>query len=198
MPDIPNWTTLLIELAFAAGITYWLYRLQRKTEKLRDELLNEIQTVTKRTDSVTQQKATAERENKRFQCQRIIKSLHDIQEEEQSLKTHLTGYNVEEPTNEIKLFEIKLFGYSFENRANNSINIMYDAIGQLQVSLNDNPLRNDLLGYLRRFYVLPDRILKHNFPEQKHQREHLLSEIDEQTQKIEHFIERFKKEMDFS
>ena len=55
-----------------------------------------------------------------------------------------------------------------------------------------------LQDYLRAFYVLPERILKDNQPQQQHQRQYLLNFIDEQTGKIQEFINRFNKEMDSS
>jgi hypothetical protein len=82
--------------------------------------------------------------------------------------------------------------------AKRSVYNMNDAMGQLQNRLNDNSLRNDFLDYLRAFYVLPERILKDNQPQQEHRREYLLNFIDEQTGKIQEFINRFNKEMDSS
>jgi hypothetical protein len=82
--------------------------------------------------------------------------------------------------------------------AKRSVYNMNDAIGQLQSSLNDNSLRNDFLDYLRAFYVLPERILKDDMPKQEHQRQYLLNFIDEQTGKIQEFINRFNKEIDSS
>ncbi|MDW0213255.1 MAG: hypothetical protein QOA16_03605, partial [Nitrososphaeraceae archaeon] len=127
--------------------------------------------------------------------QRIIENLQGIQYVAQSLKTFLTQYKVGDITNEnLRL----IFAMGIDAPAKRSVYNMNDAISQLQNRLNDNSLRNDFLNYLGAFYVLSERILKDNQPQQEHQRQYLLNFIDEQTGKIQEFINRFNKEMDSS
>jgi hypothetical protein len=184
--DIPNWVTMVVEICIGFALAYAIYNLQSKHSK-------DMGKMTERIHELTQEKAKTEQEKKAFECQRIIKHLEGIQDAEQSLKTFLTNYKVGDLAKEnLRL----MFGMSFDGLAKSSIRYMYDAIGQLQSMLNDNSLRQDFLDYVGAFNVIPQRILIDNFPQQEQQRGSLLKTINEQTEKIQHFIERFKKEMD--
>lgn len=164
--DLTNFQTMTIEIliGIVLGIIFFVlqYRISDKVDKL------------------IQQKAKSERENKRSQCQRIIKSLQEIQDAEQTLKTYLTQYKVGDKTNETLRL---LFGMSLRSLADRSIYNMNYAIGQLQI-LNDDSLRKAFLDYLGAFNVLPNRILKDNMPQEEYQRKGLLSDIDKQTEKF--------------
>lgn len=121
------------------------------------ETTEEIQTVTKRTDSVTQKKARTEQENKVHQCKIIIEQLQGIQDAEQSLKTYLAGYKVGDPSD-----MLNLYGMSLDGLDNSSIYNMNDAIGQLQGRLNDNTLRKEFVDYLDWFRLVPKGFCKTN------------------------------------
>ena len=186
--ELSNLQTMIIEIFVGVCLAVIFFVLQHRTSKKVGEM-------TKTIAELTKQKATREQEKKKFECQRIIENLQGIQYVAQSLKTFLTQYQVGDITNEnLRL----IFGMGIDAPAKRSVYNMNDAIGQLQNRLNDNSLRNDFLDYLRAFYVLPERILKDNQPQQEHQRQYLLNFIDEQTEKIQEFINRFNKEMDSS
>jgi hypothetical protein len=130
----------------------------------------------------------AQQKNKVYQCQRIIYQLQNIENAEQDMKTYLTSYELGDPT-------LKIFAGSFSSNTNNSVQKMEDAMGQLQSGLIDNSLREQFLAYLGWFNALPKRILINNQPQQEHERKDLLDIIDKQMEKIQHFIERFRKEL---
>ena len=44
--DIPNWVTLVAELGFGGVITYIVYRLQSKTDKIRAAVTDQIKEYT--------------------------------------------------------------------------------------------------------------------------------------------------------
>jgi hypothetical protein len=180
-----------IGIAFTGIVAFWVYRLQNKTEKLHRSLLDQIRTKTKSIASITERKAILEQQNKAFECKRIIEQLQGIQNAEREFKSFLMEHN---PTNEtLKL----LFGPGLDALVNNSISIMKDAIGQLENKLKDTSLRGEFSKYIGQFNVLPKRILIDNMPqpEQKHQTGYLLDFVDDQMGKIQHFIERFNKEI---
>ena len=177
--ELSNFQTMIIEISIGGVLAVVFFWLQHRTSDKVNKLI--------------QQKASAERENKRFQCQKIIDNLQEIQDAEQNLKTYLNNYKVEDKTYETLRL---LFGMSFRSLADKSIYDMNYAVGQLQSRLNDHSLSKDFLDYLGAFNVLPDRILKNNMPQEGYQCKGLLSDIDKQTGKIKHFIERFKKETD--
>ncbi len=155
------------------------------------ETTEEIQTVTKRTDSVIQKKSRTEQENKVHQRKIIIEQLQGIQDAEQSLKTYLAGYKVGDPTD-----MLNLYGMSLDGLDNSRIYNMNDAIGQLQGRLNDNTLRKEFVDYLDWFRLDPKRILQdkpHGYIP-----DGLLHDIDEQMKKIQGFIDKFSKEMESS
>ena len=176
---------MAIELGIGIPIAIVLYRLQSKSS-------DRIEEMTRTVADLTKQKARTEQEKKAFECQRIIDHLQDIQNVEQDVKTYLTQYKLGDPT--LKIFVGKPFSFM----TNSNIRQMKDALGQLQSGLNDNSLREQFLDYLPQFNVVPKRILADNFPQQEQQRDYLLDFIDDQMKKIQAFIDRFNKEMDFS
>jgi hypothetical protein len=172
--DIPNWLTLAIELGIGIPIAIVIFRLQSKSS-------DKIEDMTKTIADLTKQRVTTEQLKKGFECRRIIDTLEGIQIVEWDLKTFFTGYKLGDPTDEkLRLF----YGIAFHATANQSIEIMKDAIGQLQDRLNDNSLRKVFSDYLGWFNVLPERILMQNMPQQEHQRDYLLHFIDDQMIKI--------------
>lgn len=190
IPDIPNWVTLLIELPFGVVIGYWLYRLQKKTDTLRDDVLNEIRTTTKRTDSVTQQKAVAEQSKKEFECLRIIGHLQGIQVVYEKLKEAVTNHKLGDPKNELLKFYVS---QTFHPISNYIIDEMKDAV---ENNLNDSSLRTEFLYFLGMFTALPELILEQNRPRNENDRTSLLILIDKQVAEIQKFDTRFCKELE--
>lgn len=183
--ELSNLQSMIIEIVIGGvvlgGFFFWL---QDRASKNTEKVINKIA-------ELTQQKATAEQKHKEFECKRIIEHLQGIEQTELGLKQYLENYKVGTPTTDLKFYA----RLSVQPITHN-INMMKDAMEQLQGKLNDDSLRHDFLNYVGAFNVLPKWILVDDVPQQEHQLQGLLDYADLQMKKIENFIERFKKEMD--
>jgi len=64
--DIPNWVTLIAELVFGAVIAIIVYRLQSKTDDLRDDVLEKIAEATQKIDDYVDEKRKLEEGRRTF------------------------------------------------------------------------------------------------------------------------------------
>jgi hypothetical protein len=171
-------------------ISLTVYKKQKKDGQ-------KLQTVVDSISLLTEQKAKAEQAKKTFECQRIIGLLQRIKDDEEGLKTFLTNFKIGDPKDESwKL----IFVLSFQDRVQNSVAGMNDAMGQLQGMPNDTTLRREFLNYLGWFRLIPKRILVDKMPQegQPHLLKGLIHDIDKQMEKIQTFIDKFNKEVDFN
>lgn len=101
--DIPEWLSLPIGAGFGILITVIVYRLQKRTEKIRDEVLDMIDEVIAKIDSNIEERKKLEEGTKKYYLDKIRKNLDDIKkrdEEALSMITKLknTGQNPDEAT----------------------------------------------------------------------------------------------------
>lgn len=182
-PHLTDFQIMIIEIGIGIAFAVALFALQIWMSRKVDKLI--------------EKKATLEKENKEFECKRIIEHLQEINEANQSLKTFLANYKVEDTDQEQENLRV-FHGLALEGVVMKSIWGMDDAIKQLQGNLNNKTLRLDFIKYIGAFRFLPDLILNYKMPQQgqKHQPDQLLEIIKEQNVKIEDFIKSFTQEMD--
>jgi Rad3-related DNA helicase len=101
--DIPEWLSLPIGAGFGILITVIVYRLQKRTEKIRDEVIDMIDEVIAKIDSYIQERKKLEEDTKKYYLDKIRKNLDDIKkrdEEALSMITKLknTGQNPDDAT----------------------------------------------------------------------------------------------------
>jgi hypothetical protein len=101
--DIPEWLSLPIGAGFGILITVIVYRLQKRTEKIRNEVLDMIDEVIIKIDSYIEGRKKLEEDTKKYYLDKIRKNLDDIKkrdEEALSIITKLkdTGENPDDGT----------------------------------------------------------------------------------------------------
>jgi hypothetical protein len=88
--DIPEWLSLPIGAGFGILITVIVYRLQKRTEKIRDEVLDMIDEVITKIDSYIQERKKLEEDTKKYYLEKIRKNLEDIKKRDEEALSMIT------------------------------------------------------------------------------------------------------------
>jgi hypothetical protein len=88
--DIPEWLSLPIGAGFGILITVIVYRLQKRTEKIRDEVLDMIDEVITKIDSYIQERKKLEEDTKTYYLEKIRKNLDDIKKRDEEALSMIT------------------------------------------------------------------------------------------------------------
>ena len=88
--DIPEWLSLPIGAGFGILITVIVYRLQKRTEKIRDEVLDMINEVTVKIDSYIEGRKKLEEDTKKYYLDKIRKNLDDIKKRDEEALSMIT------------------------------------------------------------------------------------------------------------
>jgi hypothetical protein len=88
--DIPEWLSLPIGLGFGILITVIVYRLQTRTEKIRDEVIDMIEEVTTKIDSYFEGRKKLEEDTKKYYTNKIRKNLEDIRKRDEEALSMIT------------------------------------------------------------------------------------------------------------
>jgi hypothetical protein len=83
--DIPNWATLVTELAFGTFIAIFVYKLQSKTENIRSAVTNQIK-------EYTEGKKKHDATRKKYYLDKIKDNLKYIKEQNQSAKNIINSF----------------------------------------------------------------------------------------------------------
>jgi hypothetical protein len=191
--DIPNWVSIIIELAIGIGIAIAVYRLQARTSKLAEELLSRISFMTSRVDSLLEQRRLDEQSKKAFECKRIIDHLVYIQKKELELKEYLIDYISGDTTNEQLQYFIK---QNFMPIAKYRIREIEDATRQLGDKLSDNKLRLDFLSYIEAFLNLSETVMVDGKRQNDDDLESFIISVNLQLRGVQEFLSRFRKEIE--
>jgi hypothetical protein len=191
--DIPNWVSIIIELAIGIGIAIAVYRLQARTSKLAEELLSRISFMTSRVDSLLEQRILDEQSKKAFECKRIIDHLVYIQKKELELKEYLIDYISGDTTNEQLQYFIK---QNFMPIAKYRIREIEDATRQLGDKLSDNKLRLDFLSYIEAFLNLSETVMVDGKRQNDDDLESFIISVNLQLRRVQEFLSRFRKEIE--
>jgi hypothetical protein len=191
--DIPNWVSIIIELAIGIGIAIAVYRLQARTSKLAEELLSRISFMTSRVDSLLEQRRLDEQSKKAFECKRIIDHLVYIQKKELELKEYLIDYISGDTTNEQLQYFIK---QNFMPIAKYRIREIEDATRQLGDKLSDNKLRLDFLSYIEAFLNLSETVMVDGKRQNDDDLESFIISVNLQLRRVQEFLSRFRKEIE--
>lgn len=81
--DIPEWLSLPIGAGFGILITVIVYRLQKRTEKIRDEVLDMIDEVIIKIDSYIEERKKLEEDTKKYYLDKIRENLEDIKKRDE-------------------------------------------------------------------------------------------------------------------
>ena len=81
--DIPEWLSLPIGAGFGILITVIVYRLQKRTEKIRDEVLDMIDEVIRKIDSYIEERKKLEEDTKKYYLDKIRENLEDIKKRDE-------------------------------------------------------------------------------------------------------------------
>ena len=88
--DIPEWLSLPIGAGFGILITVIIYRLQKRTEKIRDEVLDMIDEVIVKIDSYIEGRKKLEEDTKKYYLDKIRKILEDIKKRDEEALSMIT------------------------------------------------------------------------------------------------------------
>jgi hypothetical protein len=88
--DIPEWLSLPIGAGFGILITVIVYRLQKRTEKIRDEVLDMIDEVITKIDSYIQERKKLEEDTKKYYLEKIRENLEDIKKRDEKALSMIT------------------------------------------------------------------------------------------------------------
>lgn len=88
--DIPEWLSLPIGAGFGILITVIVYRLQKRTEKIRDEVLDMIDEVITKIDSYIQERKKLEEDTKKYYLEKIRENLEDIKKRDEEALNMIT------------------------------------------------------------------------------------------------------------
>jgi hypothetical protein len=83
--DIPNWVTLVAELGFGGVITYIVYRLQSKTDKIRAAVTDQIK-------EYTEGKKKHETTRKKYYLGKVNEDLKYIKEADNRARTIINTF----------------------------------------------------------------------------------------------------------
>lgn len=177
---------IVIGIALAVGFFVIQIKMSRRVNDMTEEI-----------HKFTIEKAELEQKYKTSQCQRIIEILKDIEGREKYVKESLERYQIGNSTNESSNVFMEATVHPFKY----NIQQMSNAMGQLQGRLNDLTFGEEFTEDLGLFNMLPKRILIDKIPQQaiqEHQVKGLIRDIDEQLEKTQAYISKFKKEMESS
>jgi hypothetical protein len=88
--DVPEWLSLPVGVGFGVLITVIVYRLQRRTEKIRDEVIDMIEEVTTKIDSYIEGRKKLEEDTKKYYLDKIRKNLEDIKKRNEEALSMIT------------------------------------------------------------------------------------------------------------
>jgi hypothetical protein len=88
--DVPEWLSLPVGVGFGVLITVIVYRLQRRTEKIRDEVIDMIEEVTTKIDSYIEGRKKLEEGTKKYYLDKIRKNLEDIKKRNEEALSMIT------------------------------------------------------------------------------------------------------------
>jgi hypothetical protein len=90
--DIPNWSTLIVEIVIGVGIALYLFYLQSKTSTSNKAVISKINEATQKIDSYIEGKKKIEEATKRFHVDRIIKNLEYIKQQDEQARNIITEF----------------------------------------------------------------------------------------------------------
>jgi hypothetical protein len=144
--DLPNWITLIAEIIVGITISAFIYKIQSNTDKLRNDILEEIRKMTIKIDTYIENKRHLDANTKKFYYDKVKDNLKAIKTADEKTKEIIK--NTIEKGN---LLNSNVMYYIIEKSSEIKyarILTIHDALEQLKGNLKNPNTRLEILTYL--------------------------------------------------